>query len=255
MTDLLMPTRSRFRSLHRRGPWALGQPIPPVGTPINYAHPLARGLVGLWRLENNGRDDSGNVNTGAFHLGGAYAAGMFGRCAGFVGDGGHMDFPNTVLTPGAFTVLCRWKRSGDSGGSGDSTYHCLLASINGSIVNNLCVLRDGTEAATYVRLGGISKTAALAIPDASTWHLVGGAWNGVDKLWAIVDGTWGTPTAVSGVLFDGVTPLLLGRYQNNFYYANGLVDEAGIWNRLLSPFECWDFYRRPHQMFVGYEGC
>jgi hypothetical protein len=199
-----------------------------------YIHP--RNTVLAYPMEGNANDASPSANNGTA-TGATLATGRFGKCYSFDGNADRIVSASAVSTPTAFTVLCWWKRLGDSGGATNSDYHELIGNINGSTSNSLRVSKDGTTLTARIN-DGSARTATLTIADPTAWHCVGMAWNGAN-LYAICDNVWSSPTAATGTLASGTAGLKVGWYASGYYNANGLIDEVRDVSYKLSQSEAW----------------
>jgi hypothetical protein len=214
---------------------------PLFGTPLNRAHLLARGLVGCWLLnEGSGLiayDLSGRKNHGT--LSGTplptWTTGLYGSALSFpaytnssriaISAGVPHTLPISFLvditpTDVSHTVIpLRF----DSGGT------CQLIISNAQIILNL----SSSLTSSVPAVSGVHYRVISTIADDGTAHI---CVNGVD-----------TAGSVGAIAFGGV--LTLGNYSGGGYSADGIMNAAIVWNRVLSAPEFSYLNSRPFCMF------
>jgi hypothetical protein len=222
---------------------------------------VTNGLVGRWNFEEGSgttaHDTSGNSNNGTLEdvTGDLtwFTPGAVGEeCLSYpngtleyvkVPDASSLD-PTTGITLSAWVNVTNWNQSesanprimekGNSGGanSGDNQYRLLV--------------EDGV---LKFDLTGVSPTPLTApIPTAGVWHLIAGTYNGstmslyVDNVMVASQSATGAITTQTG----SASPLILGgkntvsQTTSNILY--GLLDDARVYNRGLSPAEMTTLY-------------
>lgn len=138
-----------------------------------------------------------------------------------------------IAVPTAFTVLAYFKRLGDSGGASGDTHHCLAGYLNGHIFNQVTVNKAGTLVFNQVSVGGVRISDTLVIPDPTSFHQVGGMWDGA-KVYSILDGALDVGTIAAGALGAGATTFRVGMLSPAYNLSNGLIPLILIYDRALS---------------------
>jgi hypothetical protein len=215
------------------------------------------GTVGLWHLNGNGTDNSGNGNTATATNGASLtAAGKFLQGASFDGvDDQLIGTMSQVMNVG-LTFEAWFKSPGGGEGSPrlveissdqtSNTSSALVYDTDGS-------LRGWTECQTSgLRSGEVAPTQLY---DDDEWHHAAYTY----------DGTWGR-LYVDGVEIassnddpcvdiEDASFFVIGAYYpdtNNTY--NGLIDEVALYDRNLSPAELQDHYNRGRAQDVSGNG-
>lgn len=213
------------------------------------------GFGGNWRLnEGSGTsvsDSSGNANTGTLNGGAARTAvggGKFGRGVSLDGVSGYVDIPDDSTLDGmsAFTVSM-WVKIDQVG-------------LNGSIILGKDS-NPGNESYRITQLGYNSKLHFNIKTTNNGWYSAG---TGVDSTTSLQNGIWyhvvatydGSyvrlyingnleatgSQAISGNIYDGMSPLRLGYPVGGAAYTDGTIDEVRVYNRTLFPSEVADLY-------------
>ncbi len=136
-----------------------------------------------------------------------------------------------ATTPTGLTVLIWFKRLGNSGGSGNATYHQLVGGINGDSDQGVNIVADGTG--LYPILAGVA--APQTISDPTSFNQVGVKWNGTNMT-PFVNGVFGTSVAAAP-LGSGVTTLRMGWLNSTIYITNGIMGEILIYIRAFTASE------------------
>lgn len=167
----------------------------------------------------------------------------------FDGSNDYVTGTAKVTVPTAFTCLMWWKRSGNSGGATDSSFHQLIQSLNGAALsyNRLLVIKAGTVLTAQVRVGTstISNTSTLL---AAPWQQVGFMWDAA-KVYTIVNGVISAGTAAVGTLASGTNVWVMGWYTSLYYISNGLIGIPYVVSRALSAAEVLTRYSRERHLF------
>jgi len=223
---------------------------PPRGTQLNKAHPLARGLVGCWVMnEGTGSkvfDLSGNRNTGTIYNA-LWQPGKFGSALYFDGSGDYVNCgTNASLLPDIFTVTAWIKttKTTDNGLVRWANYRPTIFIYNSKMRIDL--------GATNYRLFNNNPVNILD----NNWHHValivtGNGQNDITNSKMYADGqaqdiyyTESATSPATKTLFE------IGmRSQWNEGPFDGLIDGIHIWNRALSAAEIAHLYREPFCMF------
>ncbi len=235
MSLILAPTRSIVR------------PKPLVGTQIDRGHPLARGLVGAW-LMNEGagsvvRDVSGNGYTGAI-TSATWSPGRFGTCLAMGGSG--------TVNAGDIEVL-------DGCSALTISIWCMATTLGFPDIGVLVNKDAGSARSFYLRVGtketlsfgvynsdgtlGSTTSDAFWKSDAGTWRHIVGVWDGT-TVSAYINGVLnGTPGSLSGVMRSNAYSVGIGTDWP------GSIDGPMVWRRALTASEIQSLYRDPYQMF------
>ncbi len=226
---------------------------PVRGIRLNKSHPLARGLVGYWLLnEGSGNkvgDLSGNGNTGTFTgTAPSWSAGKFGSAVLLPGTDEHIDlnknFGFGATTGSPFTLLI-WFNTSNTGVAGiligryDGTTDLLQMGI--STADNLRVAYGHSPFDTIVS----TQTVQDGELHCGVFTFSSG---GVGNLY--LDGVLvGTDASANNAFIDGTELHIGNRGGDNADPLDGLIDHAMIYNRALSASEIALLYREPFCMF------
>ncbi|KKN70111.1 hypothetical protein LCGC14_0434360 [marine sediment metagenome] len=234
--------------IHHNKPW--------LGVPLNSAHPFAKGLVGLWLMnEGSGnivQDLSRNGNIGTLSAGTNFDVGKFGSALSFGGaaSGDYVSIgAGSSLGMNNLTIIA-WVKPTDATGlegiitrginSTTSIIYYLGLSSNDL---NLIVSNSGSSQNVSVSLnkivGNVWQQVVATVDDLSFIGYV----NGIKDL---------TVGRTVGPLGDGITATTgligeLGTADRRPF--NGLIDHVMIYNRALSASEIAQLYRNPFAMF------
>lgn len=231
---------------------------PPAGARLRHAHPLARGLVGAWLLNEGGgtfvRDYSPHSNHGT--IGGAtlptwtstpYGAALsFGGTAGFVncGSGGSLD------------TLVRWSAYARVrvGGAGEGFRGRVFDKTGGSGFRQL-ISGDATDRDFDIM---VERSGSTTIARRSTswvaneWRQIVCTFNGDTNAYTfhLPNLTPAVGTAGSGaVVTDDTGNFYIGNNSGESNTFNGLIAELFHWNRVLSGDEAYALLRNPYELF------
>jgi hypothetical protein len=204
--------------------------------------PAPAGMLGWWKAEGNALDSAG-TNNGVLQGGAGYAAGKVGQAFSLDGSTGCVQIPDApALRPASLTVEAWVLPDSTSGqrtifakpvGSGPTYSYALW--LNSGILNG-----------QVCNATGCTPLFAPASLTAGTWHHVAYTVDDTAGQHVLfVDGVqvaWAATTVSAG--YD-TQPLLLGRGTDNTqsaYFVQGLIDEASIYNRALTPAEIASIY-------------
>jgi len=229
---------------------------PPLGSRINWVHPLVRGLVGCWMMnEGSGNrisDLSMNGNNGT--LIGAnglptWVPGRSGQALNFDGVDDYVDMgSNASLKPVSAITVSAWIK-----------FNSLTADIraisdwHGLASEDRWIFYENSATVIYwyvCNVNGVNTAYVAYTPTLNTWlHLVG-TYNGSAIEFHVNGASVGT-TALSGNLNAGSSnyTVRIGKQATTGGYFDGLIDEVRIYNRALSQAEIQWLYRFPYAMF------
>lgn len=226
---------------------------PPVGTILNRSHPLAKGLVGCWLMNERGgirvNDLSGNGNHGTLTNMDPATDWIMSP------DGPGLDFDGVNDT-----VLCGSTTSLDLRSSGTVAVRFLTTSSGYQTVvskANFNTDRNGFIFATQswkfkIELCSASaqQTLTSSASISSGVRYSGAAtWNG-STIRLYLDGKYDNSADQTVIPVDNVYIMRLG--DDPVYTSGRLTGQifyVSIWNRCLSPSEVLSFYQSPYAMF------
>ena len=240
-------------------PKRFGQDKPPVGSQIDWGHPLARGLVGCWLLNEGagGRAHnlSGRGNHGALTNFAFPSTSTSGWNPGRTGIGLSFDGVDDYVkmtTTGLYTdtvTLETWTKT-----SSTKDYQAVLGSDVAE--KHEILLKTATypakievslESSNYVQWNDV-------LPQGQWTHIVVVAQNGIQWKLYLNGVDKGTPDTVGGtyqVDGTGVSCLYIGKMRSDASFSHaGLIDKVCIYNRALSPQEIRSLYEAPYQFII-----
>lgn len=229
---------------------------PLVGTPLDWAHPLAKGLVGCW-LFNEGSGDrvfdvSGNGNDGSI-VGSPWSAGNSGWVLDLNGSSDYLTAPISIIQSQGSIAL--WIRPDYS--TGDSAVHGLFGSSNEGAQNYIrCEHYSDNNWYIGWDEGGNNYRIVIAAANmpmtAGYWYFFVFTWDDTTNdsivyLNAVEEGNNNTLT-----LPTLSNPLRLGGHDHPIVpaYHDGFIDQILILDYALSRQEIQWLYREPYAMFV-----
>lgn len=250
-------------------PW--GRRKPPLGAQLNRGHPLSRGLVAYWVMNEGGGatayDVSGYRNSGVLTNGPTWGLGKYGRGITFDGSDDYINLGNPAFAnfgAGDFTMFARINNTAqttldaifckDQNGANLRQFYFIL---NGDWTGAVSAGRLSAMVFSS-HLNGYGVDSDAGVVSANAWHDVAyRSLGGAQTLW--LDGQSLNVTARSiGVGAAGITmantavQLDIGRreyalFTNEFI---GSFDEVRIYNRALTAKEIADLYVQPFADFV-----
>lgn len=217
---------------------------PMRGAQLNRTHPLAKGLVGCWLLnEATGEtafDLSGNGNNGTLENGVAWSGGVLqfdgtDDCVD-AGSGSSLDITDAITIEAWIYI------------SSHKTEHVVLSKNYNAYefsIKNTDEIRLFLSSTQYV----ITTATNLA---EKTWYNVVGTYDsttGIAKIY--VDGREQTATdsASGGITSRPANKVYIGSRAGSAIHFNGSIDSVRIYNRALSAEEVAWSYREPYAMF------
>jgi hypothetical protein len=214
--------------------------------PIDWSHPLTRGLVGFWLPNGNGfRSSLPNIPAATIAAAGAVSAAPKGRRLGVSSTAMAATLPNDarIKPTAAITVLMD---GGMTSVSGSVTYAFGCENSN----DGWGVYNAGSGAAMrpYLRVGSAWADQPSTLNAGQTGQ-VGFTFDG-STFWAVTNGSRSASQAISGTITNSTIPVAIGAKNNGGTAAgNGSAYYFAIWNRALSPAELASFYANPWQIF------
>jgi hypothetical protein len=158
---------------------------------------------------------------------GTGSSGKFGASLNFDGDGDYIDLASDLGYTSQVSAFAWFKSLGSPAGG----YHIIFGGqeLEISIPTSTGELRTGVfTSARYVSNHGSGLTDG-------NWHHIGFTFDGSTKK-SYIDGVYvGQQTGIPGTLTSTFSNRRIGRYGSSAtYYANGLIDDARIYNYALS---------------------
>jgi len=228
---------------------------PPLGTPLDWTHPLNSGLVRFWVFNEgtgnivndlSGNEDTGTLTNMAFPSTptSGWNPGRLGPAISFDGSD---DYISTSYMPPAGNITiaywAKWTSFGDYDASGvnDGANHRLYL---GTSYGNV-----------YLGIGNSYKSNVLHGMAVGTWYhyaLVISATQGTVYINGVqIDSMSYSQTGVSTLpLYIGATNLTTGAINHQTL----MFDEFRVWNRTLSESELIQLINDPYGMFLD-TGC
>lgn len=193
---------------------------------------VTSGLVAYYPLDSDAKDSSGNGRDGTVS-GATPAAGAFNGAYGFNSPTTYINLPSDLGYSGSVSAFAWFKAQGTPG----SNFHIVF----GGQELEISIPTDGS-----IRTGVFTDTryvsnAGSGLLDGS-WHFVGLTFDGTTKK-SYIDGVDVGQQTVIGTLVNVFASRRIGVYGSSTgYYANGLIDEARIYNRALTASEVTTLY-------------
>jgi hypothetical protein len=205
---------------------------------------VKEGLQAYWKFDDNGNDSTNNGNNLSDSGGTSYVNGIINKAASFQDDGVCLSTYNNFDFSGDFTLSC-WVNFNDT----NYNYFLFCGSNYGSMYfgYNGSGLQIGQYEHSSVDFGYPSLNAG-------TWYhmvLVRQGGNATCYINGQQQGsTQYYPYDLSGPMFFGYEP-------NGLNGLNGLIDEAGIWNRAITEKEILALYNEglglEYPLFKNYD--
>jgi hypothetical protein len=221
---------------------------PKFSYPIK-GHPLARGLVGCW-LMNEGSgikvfDSSGNRNTGTLLNSIVWSPGWFGSCLYSDASSGRVSIGDTPSLDilGSITVSVWIKQLGAHQGG----FGVIVSKRELSVANSYEMIVAGDDVRFIIDTSTSAYSQAIDIP-LNVWYHFVGTWNQA-TISLYQNGILVDSDAKTGSMSNVTTSFTIGGTNIPNYSFNGLIDNVQIWNRALSASEIAQLYREPFAMF------
>ena len=207
---------------------------PPKGVLLNRGHPLAKGLVGFWLMNEGGGnkvfDLSGNNNSGKF-LAGLYSpswsSGRFGPALSF--DGNDTVNLSSLITFAAntpYTVIL-WCYVN----AWDAAYRFAISRGTSGVSEKIGTNND----AAYFLIRSVNSGASditVSLPSAGAWHFLTLTRNLANKIDFYIDG--GSPSRLYGDAAQSDIAAWGKIGDASAQYWNGKIDNVMIFNRALT---------------------
>jgi len=225
----------------------------------NLSHPLSKGLVGCWLMNegsgNTVQDLSGNGNHGTL-TNCTWVAGKYGPCVDTSNAAASIVIPNTLqLTSdlSAVTFIVYAENNDATCGANDEYLINCLGALDDSY--SLLWESSGVDDAFYFQLldaglGDVTLVTNKLMQD-TNWHQFAASYDGATMRFyqdAIVDST---TAAQTGNINDNGHDICFGCYSVGIsgYNWDGRISHILIYNRALSASEVSQLYREPFRMF------
>lgn len=226
---------------------------PPLGRKLNYAHPLAQGLVGCWLMNEEAGDEaadsSSNRNDGALVADTHFVPGKFGPALDFDGTGDYVSIPDdkSIQVKDDMTICGQVKLR-----NVPQTIGHYLGITNKLDYGNdegydFCIGKNGLDKLIIVLWVGNSKSLASSygLIKTDTFYHIAVVKKGTTAYFYIDGNSDGSDTCDIGHANSGA-PLYFAR---DTTYTNGIIDNVMIYNRALSPSEIRQSFISPFCMF------
>lgn len=228
---------------------------PPVGSQINWGHPLAQGLAGCWLFNEQGGavvrnlaagDTSAAFTSPAWRVSPSGYAGDFNGTSGFITVAAHPKIDNL----GPLTLVFRAVYSGTLG-------RYLLDKSDGNVVNGdwWVEITTGNEMAFVKELGttNISRVTSSSGLAGGVWFTGAITWNGVvgaaDSVRLYINGreaSYGVTQTGAGARADLSLDLHIARRKSNSTFLASGLDYLYLFNRALPPNEIAALFVTPY---------
>lgn len=230
-----------------------GSVKPLLGTPLDRGHPLSRGLVGCWLVNDNPpvlgilHDVSENGNHGTLVADTHIVPGKFGSCLSFDGTGDYIQLSSLRNCTGQEWTFSLWVNfsniltdliilSSEATGGADEIIQLFMSSATGSIrcYNDFNLATVGPVVTT-----GIWYHVAFSFSYSRQKAILF-----VDGKIVATDTSFTNPGSIIGLF-------RIGSYAHSSASKchNGQIDDVMIYNRALSASEVQQLYIDPFQMF------
>jgi hypothetical protein len=221
---------------------------PTRGIQLNRNHPLARGLVGYWLLnEGTGRmvfDLSGNNAVGQLQGDPSWTAGRFGSTLDFDGSGDFITVENYTKADISVKTISAWINSRDL-----TTWDRIVGMPN--TATNKWTIVIYNNGIGYDDNAANNMAVSTNILLTNTWSHIAVVDNGtIGETKIYLDGVLQSVTEEVNNCGVGGSQLCIGaRTTQTANYFNGFIDNVMIFDRILSAAEIAHLYREPFCMF------
>jgi hypothetical protein len=197
-----------------------------------------QGLIAYYSFdEGNGEilhDLSGNNHNGTIY-GGIWTDGISGKALEFNGINTYVSLPTSTLGNWNSLTYSFWVKAPKYSGSGWPSF---FGSYTTSFTYNTCIAISRNTETIHIEIdtdtGNYETKGEIKIPW-DTWFHAALVYDGA-HLTEYINGVRGTSIPATGNL-KNVSELNIGQLGNGMYFFNGLIDEAYIYDRALSPTE------------------
>ena len=210
---------------------ALGLALPAAMPAVADPDP---GIVGLWHLDGNANDSSGNGNDGTV-IGASFVSGKFDEGLSFDGinDYVQVDDDDTLSTGTALTVEAWVKPAATPSG-----LEMVVGKWNDGYREYEVMLFDGkVRFYAYSSVPGITYAESSTTLSVDMWYHVAGVYNGSNLQVYINGSPDGSPTAFTASIPNTDAKLTIGaQYWGDVWgrHFTGLIDEVRIWDVALT---------------------
>ena len=225
---------------------------PLLGVPVNWSHPLARGLVGCWLMNEGG----GNVLcdlVNRFNVTGAgttglptWTAGNRGQALSYVLANAqyHEKIATPLITSYPLSVVV-WFNSNSIGDQG-----LFFLGYNGNLTQHQYLWLDSGVLLASSR-NTLLYSATAGFYTQNVWNMAVGVWASSTSRKAYLNGVPGTENTDSSTFASTHNCIAIGRRSTSLpaHYMSGKIGLAMVWNRALSDAEIAQLYREPFAMF------
>jgi len=227
---------------------------PPLGSQINWSHPLSKGLVGCWLMNEGGGNkinDIARKNNGT-NSGGTWNTTTKGKVLYFNGSSyvncGSSGSINSISTA---ISLVAWIKTSSSTNSIQIISHDGVASIPVRCWD-LDIYVSKLQANFWDSTGNRSYTDSLTTVNDNVWHFIVATCDakGDRKARVYIDGKLDN-TGTQGNFYDLNTSLtrmvyIGARDYTTACYFTGYISDVCVYNRALSPQEIQQLYIDPY---------
>ena len=239
-----------------------GNTKPPKGALINWAHPLSRGLVGCW-LMNEGMGDkiydlSGNKNTGTLinmaHPSttvSGWNPGKFGHTLNLDGGNDYVECPSPTVSLNITKniTLTAWIKTTSSTDGLTVTGRGLTGTFDHTWQHYIGLGYNTFFYANLYAMAAADGIAGTVLINDGKWHHVVAQFNGT-AISVYTDGKYDnskakttTPTSNNNL------KVRIGNLPGYTDYFNGSIEDVCIYNRALSAAEILQLYKEPFCIF------
>lgn len=219
---------------------------PPLGSTIDWSHPLSKGLVGCWLMNEGGglrlNDISGKINTGVFTNPPIWTVGKTGKCLNFNGTSNYITLPDVESL---------------QMGTKNFTFEAWVYPTNfGSWSSFIGAEAQGASFGCANGVLKVTKVDSVDAPDSGVtlplnkWSHCAVTFNNIlttSNLKYYYNGNLVATVDFNVDFTAGRASNLLGlRLAGGLHYFYGKMDIVRIWNRALSPQEIRTLYQDPY---------
>jgi len=220
------------------------------GLMLDRAHPLARGLVGWWPMNEGGgtrvNDISGNNNAGAFSgitqgSTSGWAGGFNGRAVMFDGTDDAVAIPTAapLQITGAISV-CGWVNIPALSG------YYIMAEKGPAYPNPYAIVTEPGGTVEWLRGNGASQSYVISTGaiSAGVWQFIVGTWaDGVFRIY--LNGRFDNSASASPTCTDDGQALYIGMRRDAAAAMPGRIAHVRLYNRALLAAEVAQLYAEP----------
>jgi hypothetical protein len=237
MNDLIYPYKSRIQK-------------PVLGTQINTSHPLYKGLVSCYLMNEKAgvkvKDWSSSKVDGILNTNiGSQASGWFNEGIQFNDGTSYVDLgTSSYITPTNMTIAIMVNYITPGGNQ------YFLAKGHDFTANSFGLYEATGAVALMTYTNSLDHLTSTSIIPNNTDTLVVGIIYGSGK-YLYINGVYNNSKTYTGTLNASSNTMWLGKQNRASYYypAYCKVSFMYIWNRVLSSTEIWNLYLRPYDMF------